>query len=343
MNLMRVYLPIFLALFVEACPILGRSGYNQTPKPMQTVRIAALAATLTFQSIGQTYIGNNASGGSSTRAATLGDRADAGGTVAVGIALSEGLVLAADSRLTWMTQVSPGYKILSDASSKLFEIGNVGVAAYGEAFLQGRSVSALVSDFRTQNKLTNRFAEPSLDLDGVAKLFAAFMGDAYDKQHPAGTPQPPLGFLFAGYLTNGTGQLLWLEFPGARIPVPVYDTKTRQGMRWQGHTDVISRLVKGYDSRLSDTSSLKLLPEQTAQFLARLNGTEYFVPYDVMQLQDGIDFALALVRITVEMEKFSFGTTDNPGVIPAVGGAVDVLVVTPSGLQWIKRKSLSAN
>jgi hypothetical protein len=177
----------------------------------------------------------------------------------------------------------------------------------------------------------------------VAKLFAAFMGDAYDKQHPAGTPQPPLGFLFAGYLTNGTGQLLWLEFPGARIPVPVYDTKTRQGMRWQGHTDVISRLVKGYDSRLSDTSSLKLLPEQTAQFLARLNGTEYFVPYDVMQLQDGIDFALALVRITVEMEKFSFGTTDNPGVIPAVGGAVDVLVVTPSGLQWIKRKSLSAN
>ena len=60
-------------------------------------------------------------------------------------------------------------------------------------------------------------------------------------------------------------------------------------------------------------------------------------------LQDAIDLALSLVRITVEMERFSFGTNDDKGEIPGVGGAVDVLVVTPSGVQWIKQKALTAN
>src|SRR5438132_142376 len=90
---------------------------------------------------GQTATASISSGSSATRIDTSVPRAE--GTVAVGVALSEGLVLAADSRLTYMTnQVYPGYKVLSDFTSKVFDIGKFGVATYGEAFLQDRSIAS---------------------------------------------------------------------------------------------------------------------------------------------------------------------------------------------------------
>jgi hypothetical protein len=129
-------------------------------------------------------------------------------------------------------------------------------------------------------------------------------------------------------------------FPDARQPITLFTTQ-RQGAQWGGNTDVISRLVLGFDPRLGGLPTLAALPqEQLATLRMQLAGLQYNIPFDALTLQDGIDFALSLVRTTVEMQRFADGTMGQPGQIPSVGGAVDVLVITPAELQWIRKKRI---
>ena len=101
----------------------------------------------------------------------------AGGTVVVGMALSDGLILAADSRLTiTFDSIDPNYKIASDSAPKLFSIGNVEIATYDTAFLLGRSTYSFVAEFEASLK----GVKP--DVDDIAKQFSDFFGKYYDLQ-----------------------------------------------------------------------------------------------------------------------------------------------------------------
>ena len=155
--------------------------------------------------------------------------------------------------------------------------------------------------------------------------------------------RPILGVMLAGYDHAGIGKLISIEFPSLRKQVEVFTTR-KTGASWHGETDVISRLIKGWDPRVVQLNAIQGLGEGP-RFLAnfQLNLLQYNIPFDAMMMQDGVDFALALVRITSDMQRFAHGTIGNSTDIPGVGGAVDVLVVNPFGLQWVKRKTLSAN
>ena len=292
---------------------------------------------------GQTSAGNMSTRGQSAHL----NKFDTGsGTVVVGVAIAEGLVLAADSRLTMtFERITPSYKSVSDSAQKLFDVGNAGLAMYGSAFLQGRSVSAWVAEFKSQPRISEaRTSAPSAfrDIDVLAKEFSAYISPIYDKQFPVGGERPILGFMMIGYDKAGLGKLLQFEFPSNRTPQTTHDT-THTGLEWGGHTHVISRLLLGLNDSMREIPELKLTPEQQKLYSGKIAGQEYYIPYQYFMLQDGIDLALSLVRITVEIERFSFGTNEAPGEVPGVGGAVDVLAVTPSGVQWIKQKALSAN
>ena len=160
------------------------------------------------------------------------------GTVVVGIALSDGIVLAGDSRLTQET--FPQARVISDSGSKVFGVGKFGVATYGDAFLQKRTIASWIDDFRAEVK-------PSDDIDVFADRFAKFFRDVYTKGHPASGVQPILGFLMAGYDSQGKGKLLVVEFPKSTTPQLSADTQDKQGIQWNGQTDVIQRLVMGFD------------------------------------------------------------------------------------------------
>ncbi len=54
-----------------------------------------------------------------------------------------------------------------------------------------------------------------------------------------------------------------------------------------------------------------------------------------MTLQDGIDFAVFAIRTTIDTMRFQM-------CVKTVGGPIDVLVIKPSGAQWISRKELRA-
>jgi hypothetical protein len=52
-----------------------------------------------------------------------------------------------------------------------------------------------------------------------------------------------------------------------------------------------------------------------------------------MPLQDAVDYAVHLIRTTIDTMRF------EPR-FPGVGGAIDVLVVTPGEMRWVQRKEL---
>jgi hypothetical protein len=169
------------------------------------------------------------------------------------------------------------------------------------------------------------------------------LGKLYDDD-PAGKANRVIGFLIAGYDSNGDGKLLSVEFPGTRQPVEVKNTKSLQGVQWEGDTETIIRLVKGFDPKIGALPFWSTLgPDSQKQIGQQISGLEYNIPWNALMLQDGVDFADALVKMTVTFQRFSFGTVGNAGSIPSVGGAVDVLVVRPTGIEWIKQKSLVIN
>jgi len=238
-------------------------------------------------------------------------------------------VLAADSRMTTNTRA------ISDYASKLFDIDNVGIATYGQAFLDNRNIASWVADFRANHTAG--------DVEQISRAFIDFIGAAYDRQFPqANANRPPLGFFIAGYDARRTGRLIQVEFPNARQPNTVFTTQ-RAGAQWGGNTDVITRLILGFDGRMGELPMFTALSvDQTIILRNQLTGLQYNIPFDALTLQDGIDLALSLVRITVEMQRFADGTIGHPGQIPSVGGSVDVLVITPAQLTWIRHKELHA-
>jgi hypothetical protein len=295
---------------------------------------ALLLSACSLQLQAQTYSGRIGAGST-----LLPEKA--GGTVVVALALSDGLVLAADSRLTltFAGTTKPEYKIASDSASKLFGVGNVGIAFYGEAFILERNISSFVSEFDASLKES----KPS-GIDETAKLFAAFFSKYYDQHNKATKQSPNIGFILAGYTNDGYGKLIELTYPEKRDPQELPNsTRKNQGAIWRGQIDVITRLIKGFDPAIGSLATFAGLeqPKQQA-FVQELTGLQYHIPFAYLMLQDGIDLALMLVQTTVDIQRFSFGMLSSVGAIPGVGGAVDVIAITPTGLTWIRRKSLSA-
>ncbi len=296
------------------------------------IAAALLLSASTLRLEAQTYSGRMGAGSAPAPA-------KAGGTVVVALALADGLVLAADSRLTLtFTDIKPEYKIASDSASKLFSVGNVAITFYGEAFVLDRTISSFVSEFDASLK------EPKPSgVDETARLFSIFFQKYYDQHVREKKKSPNLGFIFAGYNNAGNGKLIELVFPGKPDPLDLPNsTRQSQGAVWRGQTDVIVRLIKGFDLTMGGLPMIASMEEAKQKALGvELGKLEYTIPFAYFTLQDGIDFALMLVQTTVDMQRFSFGTVGSVGAIPGVGGAVDVIAITPTGLTWVKRKALS--
>lgn len=92
-----------------------------------------------------------------------------------------------------------------------------------------------------------------------------------------------------------------------------------------GQRDVWHRIIKGYDPMLSNISISEGLRDSL----------RYDIRYELMSLQDGIDFAVFIVRATIEAQRF------NQRSVMGVGGAIDVATITTHGFEWIQKKKLN--
>jgi hypothetical protein len=114
------------------------------------------------------------------------------------------------------------------------------------------------------------------------------------------------------------------------------------GADWIGQTDVVSRIVLGFDPRIGDSPFVKEAVQKNKDSVTtQLRGLEYVIQWGTMTLQDGVDFSTLIIKTTEAMQRFSDGIAMNPGDMPGVGGEIDIALITAKdGFSWLKQKEI---
>lgn len=259
-------------------------------------------------------------------------------TIAVNIAVPEGIVFATDSRQTY-TNAKNDVRVSSDNAQKLFQLGarHAGVT-YGWAFLCNRNIHSHVQDFKAT-------VSSDLKTEDLAKALAKYLTEQYNKHiekeydAPVDEKNYALALLVGGYdAGDKEGKVYEIYVPGDEAHL-IQTTDERVGAAWRGHTLVVGRLLKGYDTRLRE---LEGFDEKLGKTLESAP-LDYLVDYWSMPLQDAIDLATFLVHTTIQMQRFSDGIRMTPGMSANCGGAIDVAIVEPDkGFLWMRHKILHA-
>lgn len=302
-------------------------------------------------------------------------------SLAINTTTPEGIVLAADSRQSYRNQKGVS-RIGSDSASKLFLINNrIGVAVTGLAFLQENGISKNISKFIEQFKreveveklsvkaiadklhhlFDKKWKEQLKELSGQIREGFIKQGfeiiEIKEEQYnvkfkikdKAGNIKEgihgidSLVLFIAGYNTDGSHEVYNAYIPGEIIKIRDSNQRGMEyGANWIGQTDVVSRIIKGWDPRILNIGFVNEAIKQKSQqeIEKQLNSLEYAINWGAMTLQDAVDFTVLAIQTTSAIRRFSDGIQADPGDIPGVGGPIDVLVLTPDGPKWVKQKEL---
>lgn len=230
----------------------------------------------------------------------------------IGVYVPTGIVLSGDSRTTGTLsqQVQdPGNPtnqimvqtniVLSDAADKLFLIdGRFGVGAFGDALVNNMPVAHSIGRFSSQPSRTAA-ANPQTLAKGLLQYFRTL------------EPVPRVALLVAGYDGNDP----WV------IGVDVANNATHRHNFDAQTNQLIYGIVRGGDTAIVD----RLLSQP-----------QFNPPFQVMNLQDAVDYSRHLIRSTIDQMRFEprFAT---------VGGLIDTLVVTGAGAHFLAQKSLTCS
>ncbi len=268
-------------------------------------------------------------------------------SLSVAVVTPEGIIVAGESR---QTQVVGGVnRVASESGNKVFVLTDTVLAVTaGWAYLQPqgtlmmRNIASLMDDFKPS-------IPPGAGVQGIAGLLWSHFNAAYQYQIsqapasavPAG--MAALNFIVAGYDPGSrVGLLFQVDVPSASAPMAPGRTTNTPGPWWIGQADVVARIINGYDPRTLNLPFVKGA-NQAGAAKKELDGLTYVVAWNMMNLQDAIDFAVGMIQVTTTIQKFTAGIAMQLGAVAGVGGPIDVAVARPgSGVQWIHRKELHA-
>lgn len=233
-------------------------------------------------------------------------------SLVVALKVREGIVMATDSRLTLNSttnqsnlQVINTSVAQTDTTRKLFLTpGNVGIGTYGQADIGGVPLAGFIDSF---------VATLSGNLT-PAQVANAILSYFRNMQTP-----PNAFFQVTGYdhTKNPIVSEVWTVDIANNSAIQVIPNQ--QGMSWGGETEIASRLILNVAIPGTNNTWIPLgVPN---------------VLYDFFTLQDAIDFVVYVIRTTIDTMRFQARPK-------TVGGPIDVLVIQPSGSQWISKKQL---
>ena len=158
------------------------------------------------------------------------------------------------------------------------------------------------------------------------------------KNGAAGIDQ--LQFIMAGFNKDDSHEVCTVYVPGKTDVKRDSRVKGKEyGASWIGQTDVVSRIILGFDGRIGNLPFSQ--ETNPADVQNQLRGLEYVIQWGTMTLQDGIDFSVLAIETTTAIQRFSDGIASDPGDMPGVGGEIDVAVITSDkGFVWVKKKNL---
>ncbi len=199
----------------------------------------------------------------------------------------EGIVMAADSRLTLnfpRTTANGQTNILSitssDSAKKLFlSPNNIGIATCGPADIGGVPIAGFIESF-----IVEKIKGQSLGVEQVASELRIYF--------EAINVRPGTLFHVAGYARDNEvlEQRLFVVNPAAGTLEQLNQTN-QQGANWSGEIDVLQRLLK--EVALVQRGGSDPIPLPC-----------FGVPFEFFTLQDAIDFAFYGIRSTIDTLRF---------------------------------------
>jgi hypothetical protein len=266
--------------------------------------------------------------------------------MSLGIAFKgpEGIVLAADSRVTLTTQMTNGKQtqiIAStfDNATKLLEISGqtyVGAVTYGLGAMgekEPRVPHSFIPEF--EEHLVKKKVE-RLPIENFSKELSKFFMKQWEKIMPENFLGPDMIFLVGGFDEGDPyGKVYMIRIP--RKPEPIEQNMDGFGVTWGGQLESTNRLIKGFDPNLPSIIQkfLKLDDDQKEKLTQHLESKlSAQIPYQFLPLQDCVNLSIFLIRTTMEMQTWMVG-------IRGVGGAIDVATITRTrGLKPVQIKEI---
>lgn len=249
----------------------------------------------------------------------------------------EGVVLAAESRVTLSAQQADGTKIRVnfDNATKLLHFSEphttVGVVTYGLAAIGLRTAHSFLPEFEAN------LPKERLSVQGFAKCFSDFFIKQWQTVMPSDYQGPNMIFVVGGFNENEAyGRVFLIDIPRMPEPVEQYQDPGLFGITWGGQREFVDRLIQGYDHRLPEilSKAVNLPPEQIRIMKEVLDSLQMQLPLAAMPLQDCVDLAIFFVRTTIGAQRLTVG-------IRGCGGPVDVAIITRrEGLRFVQRKQI---
>jgi len=256
-------------------------------------------------------------------------------TLTVVVRVPDGIVIAADSLASLTSALTPQAEVAgkcpkcnedikleqltlpsinipsggSRYAQKLFKIGkrNIGVAIYGMPFLDGRTVESHMREFEK----TRIVGEESVE-ELAIKLKDFFL--AIITRHFGDLSKLADGTLVTGF------QVVGYDREDAKIG-KTYTVNIGKEAKIEATHIAGYGATTGGDGRVV----AKLWKEDPTIAIAKPN-------YQFLNLQDAIDYAVFLIRTTIDYQRFAT-------MVPVVGGAIDVAIITHyDGFKWIQHK-----
>jgi hypothetical protein len=250
----------------------------------------------------------------------------------------EGIVLAADSRVTLSATLANGITVPASYDNAIKLLGvkgqrDVGIVTYGQGAIGQREP-------RTPHSFLPELEE---DLAAGGRLpveaFAARVSDFYMARWTASnmpSNADPMFFLVAGFDEGATyGCVFSFDLPNNGVAVEQLSNDF--GVQWGGQSEIVQRMMMGYDGQALSIAArvLGLNQVQTAALQTELSSAlRLQIPYQFLPLQDCVDLSAFLVRATGTLQQWTLG-------LRGVGGPIDVATITRTdGFRAIQAKTL---
>jgi len=267
--------------------------------------------------------------------------------MSLGIAFKgpEGIVLAADSRVTLIGQMQlPNQPVtfipsIYDNATKLLRVkgqSHVGAVTYGVGAIgqtEPRTAYSYIPELEQELK-----GEGRLSVKDFADKLSKFFLDKWNAQKMPTVPGQDMVFLVGGYDDGAPyGKVFDIYIPSRPAPFEWHNATGEFGIVWGGQREYADRLIHGFDGRLPElTKKFLNLDDTKRDELSKHLQTQLQtpVPFAFLPLQDCIDLAIFLIRTTIVMQHWVVG-------VRGVGGAIDVAVITQAeGFKDIQRKKI---
>jgi len=230
----------------------------------------------------------------------------------IAIHVSDGIVFASDSRLTYTTTNTDekGNKTVefgvhfTDSTPKTFLTqSNVGISYTGNSSIKNKPITGYIERFIEENK-DNNVDELK---DSIIPYFSGLQNDLNTT------------FTIGGYvIENGELKQRLYQINTQANSIKTINV-TDQGAVWSGEIDIMSRFINPVYVKKDDDTYEPM--------------SQNAILWQYFTLQDAVDFARYAVKTTIDTMRFQ-------SRVKTVGGPIDILVIKPTEAIWIEKRNL---